>query len=188
MDKLPLQYRILGIDPGTNLLGYAVLEYRMGTLSVPEMGVLQLGKFPRHEDRLRRIFERITLIISANQPQEMAIEAPFYGKNAQSMLKLGRAQGVAIAAAAVKDLNITEYSPKRIKQSITGNGNAAKEQVSAMLEQTLKIDLSEYALDATDALATALCHHYALRSPLGAGNKKKSWGDFIKDNPGRVKK
>jgi crossover junction endodeoxyribonuclease RuvC len=152
------------------------------------MGVIHLRKFPSHEERLQRIYERLQAVIRAHRPRAMAIEAPFYGKNPQSMLKLGRAQGVAIACAMMNGLEVTEYSPRKIKQAIAGNGNAAKEQVAAMLEQELQLDLSEQLLDATDALATAMCHyHQSKHSPVG-GKAYAGWEAFLKDNPGKVRK
>lgn len=181
-------YRLLGVDPGTNILGFAVLEINQKVLSVPEMGVLHLHKFELHEERLQRIFERIQQIVREYKPLEMAIEAPFYGKNAQSMLKLGRAQGVAIAAAMTNGIPICEYSPKSIKQAVTGNGAAAKEQVAALLEQQLRIDLSHHFFDATDALATAFCHYLqGSRTPSGKkGQGKNDWSTFLKNNPDRL--
>lgn len=180
-------YRLLGVDPGTTLLGFAILEVNGQQLRMIEMGVIRLAKFPRHEERLQRIFERLKQVIFTHKPREMAIEAPFYGKNAQSMLKLGRAQGVAMAAAMTSAVDVQEYSPRKIKQAVAGNGNASKEQVAAMLEQELKIDLSDQLLDATDALAAAVCHYYQTRH-AGLGSKKYSgWESYLKNNPGRVK-
>ncbi|MCB0633457.1 MAG: crossover junction endodeoxyribonuclease RuvC [Saprospiraceae bacterium] len=181
-------YRLLGVDPGTNILGFAIIEVRGKKLHLLELGVVQLQQFKEQELKLKRIFERIQVIIDIYKPTEMAIEAPFYGKNPQSMLKLGRAQGVAMAAAITKGLEITEYSPKKIKQSVTGNGNAAKEQVAAMLKQTFSIDLSEHYLDATDALAAAVCHYYQAKAFPGGGKKYNGWDAFVKGNPDRVKK
>lgn len=179
-------YRILGVDPGTNILGYAILEVNGAELKPVDIGVVYLQKLEDHPQKLKRIFERITSIISQYGPRYLAIEAPFFGKNPQSMLKLGRAQGVAMAAAITKGLEITEYSPKKIKQSVTGNGNAAKEQVAAMLQNTLKVSLDGQYLDATDALAAAVCHYYQSRSPLGGGGKKyNDWSAFLKNNPER---
>ena len=180
-------YRLLGVDPGTTLLGFAIIEIDGTKLRMLEMGVIHLSKLPSHEERLQRIFERVTQVISIHKPREMAIEAPFYGKNAQSMLKLGRAQGVAIAAAMTSGVSIQEYAPRKIKQSITGNGNASKEQVAAMLEQELKIDLSDQLLDATDALGAALCHYFQTKTSLGSGKRHQGWDAFLKDNPGRVR-
>lgn len=179
-------YRLLGVDPGTNLLGYAIVEVEQKKLRLLDMGVIHLKKMQEHQDKLQHIFERLQSIIEIYNPREMAIEAPFYGKNPQSMLKLGRAQGVAIAAAITKGVRITEYSPKKIKQSVTGNGNAAKEQVAAMLSNILEFKLDNHYLDATDALATAVCHFYQSGSLLSGQKRYNDWGNFIKDNPGRV--
>ena len=182
----PPTYRILGVDPGTTLLGFAVLEVRDKQLCMLEMGVIRLHKFPEHSVRLQRIFERLKQVVFEYKPREMAIEAPFYGKNAQSMLKLGRAQGVAIAAAMTSGVHTQEYAPRKIKQAITGNGNASKEQVAAMLEQELKIDLSDQLLDATDALGVALCHYFQTKNSLGTGKRRQGWEAFLKDNPDRI--
>jgi crossover junction endodeoxyribonuclease RuvC len=181
-------YRLLGVDPGTNILGFAIIEVKGKKLHLLELGVVHLKQFKEQELKLKRIFERIQVIIDVYGPREMAIEAPFYGKNPQSMLKLGRAQGVAMAAAITKDLEITEYSPKKIKQSVTGNGNAAKEQVAAMLTQTFRIDLSDHYLDATDALAAAVCHYYQSKAFPGGGKRYSGWDAFVKNNPNRIKK
>jgi crossover junction endodeoxyribonuclease RuvC len=189
MANTPSTYRILGVDPGTNILGYAILEVNGQELKPVDLGVVYLQQFEEHPERLKRIFERITAIISQYGPRYLAIEAPFYGKNPQSMLKLGRAQGVAMAAAITKGLEVVEYSPKKIKQSVTGNGNASKEQVAAMLQTTLKADLEGQYLDATDALAAAVCHHYQSRSIFGGSGKAvKGWEGFMKNNPDRVRK
>lgn len=182
-------YRLLGIDPGTNVLGYAVVEVQSKkTVKVLELGVVSMGHMKDAYSKLGKIFERIVTIIEVYKPKEMAIEAPFFGKNVQSMLKLGRAQGVSIAAGISQGLEVVEYSPKKIKQSVTGNGNSAKEQVAAMLEMTLKVDLSDHYLDATDALATAMCHFYQSNSALGGKKRYSDWGSFLKDNPGRKAK
>jgi len=177
--------RILGIDPGTNILGFAVLESQGNGLHVLSMDVLRMSKYDDHQDKLHRIFVGIQEIIDTYQPSFMAIEAPFYGKNVQSMLKLGRAQGVAIAAALQRKIDVKEYSPKKIKLAVTGNGNASKEQVAAMLKQltVTKIDISQ--LDATDALAAAICHHYQNKRISQRGGDFKDWGAFIKANPDR---
>ncbi|PSR14757.1 MAG: crossover junction endodeoxyribonuclease RuvC [Bacteroidetes bacterium] len=180
-------YRLLGVDPGTSLLGFAVIEIEGKNLRLVEMGVIHLSKLPSHEERLQRIFERLKQVIFQHKPREMAIEAPFYGKNAQSMLKLGRAQGVAIAAAMTSGMTIQEYSPRKIKQSVTGNGNASKEQVAAMLEQEFKIDLSNQLLDATDALGAAICHYYQSKHTTGSGKSYTGWDAFVKDNPSKLK-
>ncbi len=185
-DQAP-PYRLLGVDPGTNLLGFAILEVDGKQLRVLEMGVIKLSKYPDHAKRLQRIFERLKQVIHTHKPREMAVEAPFFGKNAQSMLKLGRAQGVAMAAAMTSAVSVQEYSPRKIKQAITGNGNAAKEQVAAMLEQELKTDLSNQLLDATDALAVALCHYHQTRNQIPGQTRYGSWDAFVKANPGKTK-
>ena len=151
-------YKILGVDPGTNILGYAVLEVKGKKLTPLEMGVVNLQKLGDHYEKLKHIFVRIQQLIASHQTSEMAVEAPFYGKNVQSMLKLGRAQGVAIAAAKVSGIDVVEYSPKRIKQAITGSGNASKEQVAKTLEMIYKISFDDHYLDSSDALAAALIH------------------------------
>ncbi|MFN7117933.1 MAG: crossover junction endodeoxyribonuclease RuvC [Saprospiraceae bacterium] len=181
-------YRILGVDPGTNILGFGILEVAGKTLKLTDLGVLHLKSEEEQPVKLQRIFERLQEIIAQHQPREMAIETPFYGKNVQSMFKLGRAQGVAIAAAITKGVTVTEYAAKKIKQAVTGNGNASKEQVAAMLEKILHTNLNEQYFDATDALATALCHYYQSTNRIGSGKKGNNWNNFIKDNPGRVKK
>ncbi|MBK7406738.1 MAG: crossover junction endodeoxyribonuclease RuvC [Saprospirales bacterium] len=178
--------RILGIDPGTNVLGYAVIHTLGQQVNLTVMGVLTLTHLDSPQAKLQSIFERVQEIIDQYHPEELAIEAPFFGKNPQSMLKLGRAQGVAIAAAMTKGLPITEYMPKKIKKSVTGNGNASKEQVAAMLGHMLKTTLDNRFFDATDALATAICHHMQRQSPLSNLSKGKGWASFIQDNPDRV--
>ncbi|HMQ47281.1 MAG TPA: crossover junction endodeoxyribonuclease RuvC [Saprospiraceae bacterium] len=188
MKKEKNTYRLLGVDPGTNLMGYALIEIESKTPKLLDMGVIYLKKFEDHQQKLQHIFERLQSIIDIYQPTQMAIEAPFFGKNPQSMLKLGRAQGVAIAAAMTKGVGITEYSPKKIKQSITGNGNASKEQLAAMLSHQMGFALDDYYLDATDALATALCHFYQTGNPLaGQGKRYNDWSSFVKDHEDRVK-
>lgn len=181
-------YRLLGVDPGTNILGFALIEVENKKPRVLELGVLHLHQWTEQADKLKHIFERIHQLIKENKPVAMAIEAPFYGKNPQSMLKLGRAQGVAIAAAVTMGVPITEYAPRKIKQSVTGNGNAVKEQVAAMLGQTFKVDLDGHYFDATDALATALCHFYQQNSPVPGGSKSGGWDRFLQDNPKRIKR
>ncbi len=180
-------YKLLGIDPGTNILGFAVVETDGKHFQLLEMGCLKLKGYTDHHHRLKRIFERVQSIIDFHRPRDLAIEAPFFGKNVQSMLKLGRAQGVAIAAAITRGLSVHEYSPKKIKQSVTGNGNATKEQVAAMLESILHVKLDAYSLDATDALATAICHFYQSKNTLGGSKKYAGWESFIKDNANRLK-
>ena len=179
---------IIGIDPGTNVMGYGVLRIAGNKPELLAMGVLQLNKYDSHYQRLRRIFERVIGLIEQYLPDEMAIEAPFFGKNVQSMLKLGRAQGVAMAAALSRDIPITEYAPLKIKMSITGNGSATKEQVAAMLQRILHIRQENMLpqLDATDGLAAALCHYYQTNRPQ-LDNAYHSWKDFINKNPGKIK-
>lgn len=179
---------IIGIDPGTNVMGYALLGVRAKRPSLIVMGVIKLGKMEDHYMRLRRIYDRVKGLVDQYMPDEMAIEAPFYGKNVQSMLKLGRAQGVAMAAALSHEVPIAEYEPRKIKMAITGNGAASKEQVAAMLQRELHIgdDQMPDLLDATDALATALCHYYESLKPV-KGKTGKSWKAFIAANPDRVK-
>jgi crossover junction endodeoxyribonuclease RuvC len=179
-------YKIMGVDPGTNLCGYAVLSVEGSKLRVLNFGVFHLESYENHHEKLKEIFLQLQEVIETYLPKYLAIEAPFYGKNVQSMLKLGRAQGVAMAAAMTMGLEITEYAPKSIKQSITGNGNAAKEQVKAMLENILKIKITTKHLDATDALAAAVTHYNSMSNPLSGIVKSKGWDEFIKSNPNRV--
>ncbi len=176
---------ILGIDPGTIIMGYGLLHVKNNVLTPIGIGVIKLDKYDDHAIRLKKIFERTVSIIEEFKPDELAIEAPFFGKNVQSMLKLGRAQGVAIAAALSKNLPITEYSPKKIKMSITGNGNASKEQVAAMLSQILGLKNDHDYLDATDALGAALCHYYQNKKTVGTGKSYSGWKAFLSDNPKR---
>lgn len=178
---------IMGIDPGTNVMGYGVLGINGRTPEVVVMGVIQLSKFESHYLRLRRIYDRVTQLVEQYLPDELAIEAPFFGKNVQSMLKLGRAQGVAMAAALSRDVPITEYPPLTIKQSVTGNGQASKEQVANMLKHLLHIPEERMPAlpDATDALAAALTHYYETGKPQIAKGPK-SWADFLKQNPDRI--
>jgi len=178
---------ILGIDPGTNITGYGVIK-AIGT--VPELiaiGAIDLSKYDDHYVKLKHIFDRVTGIIDEYHPDELAIEAPFYGKNVQSMLKLGRAQGAAIAAALSRSLPIFEYAPRKIKMSITGQGAASKEQVASMLMNILRFRLNETKLDATDGLAAALCHFYQTNNPI-AEKSYNSWKDFMNKNPKRVRR
>lgn len=183
--KLQAEKIILGVDPGTNIMGYGLILIEKEQLSLIQYGVIHLSKYDDHAIKLNKIFERVIQLIDEYHPDFLAIEAPFYGKNIQSMLKLGRAQGVAIAAAISRQVPIQEYAPKKIKQSVTGNGNASKEQVAAMLCMLLKIKEAPKLLDATDALAVALCHHY--QNGKSSEPKAKGWGDFLKENPSRVK-
>ncbi len=176
---------ILGIDPGTVIMGYGLVHVKNNKPELLSSGVIKLDKFDDHALRLQKIFERTIGIIDEYHPDELAIEAPFFGKNVQSMLKLGRAQGVAIAAALSKKIPITEYSPKKIKMAITGNGNASKEQVAAMLQQLLKYKNTEEHLDATDALGAAMCHFYQNNIKGGAKKSYTGWKAFLTDNPKR---
>lgn len=175
---------ILGIDPGTNIMGYGLIHQKGNKISLITMGILKLGKYGNHALKLKKIFERTLGLIEEYNPDELAIEAPFFGKNVQSMLKLGRAQGVAMAAALYKDLPIFEYSPKKIKQSITGNGNASKEQVAGMLANIVTFEAPEF-LDATDGLAAAVCHYFQ-GNKIETGKNYSGWSGFLKDNPDRL--
>ncbi|MCI6153523.1 MAG: crossover junction endodeoxyribonuclease RuvC [Bacteroidales bacterium] len=180
---------ILGVDPGTQLMGYGLIRVVGTKPQLIAMGVIELGKYEDHYLRLNRIFERVTNLIEEFLPDEMALEAPFFGKNVQSMLKLGRAQGAAMIAGLQRGLPITEYAPLRIKQSITGNGAASKEQVAGMLQKILAIPLEDMPkhLDATDGLAVALCHFYQTSNPLASSDKVlRSWSDFVKSNPDKI--
>jgi len=178
---------ILGIDPGTNIMGYGVLGCNKKSFELISMGVITLGKYDSHPLKLKKIFERCLGLIDSFHPDEMALEAPFFGKNVQSMLKLGRAQGVAMAAGLHRDIPIFEYAPKRIKQSITGNGNASKEQVAALLKSLLKFDEIPKNLDATDGMAAAVCHYFQGGKPEIGKKSYNSWNAFLSDNPDRVK-
>lgn len=179
--------RILGIDPGTNILGFAIIDIYTKEIKVIKIGVIRMSHLTNHALKLREIFVQLNHLIQLYTPNEMAIEAPFFGKNVQSMLKLGRAQGVSIAAAITNDVEVTEYAPKKIKVAIVGNGNASKEQILKMLESILKVNLSDQLLDATDALATAVCHHYQTQNPLTKGKKYSNWASFVANNPTRKK-
>ena len=178
---------IIGIDPGTSILGYGVIKVTGKTPEVLAMGVVELKKYNDHYVKLQKIFERVRQLIDTYNPDEMAIEAPFFGKNVQSMLKLGRAQGVAMTAALTRNIPIFEYAPLRIKQAITGRGSASKEQVATMLQHILKFKESPKYLDATDGLAAAVCHHFQLQSPQ-MEKPVKSWKEFITKNPDKVKR
>ena len=178
---------ILGIDPGTTIMGYGILKVCGRKAEMVTMGVIDLRKFADHYLKLGHIFERITSIIEGYLPDEVAIEAPFFGKNVQSMLKLGRAQGVAMAAAISRQVPIKEYAPMQIKMAITGNGSASKEQVAYMLRQMLKIPEETMLpwLDATDGLAAAYCHFIESSRPTASGGAK-SWKDFVRKNKDKV--
>ena len=177
---------ILGIDPGTTIMGYGLIHIKENQMELIQMGVLHLSKLSSHELKLKRIFERTLQLVDEYKPDELAVEAPFFGKNVQSMLKLGRAQGVAMSAALYRDVPIFEYAPKKIKMAITGKGTASKEQVAAMLKSLLNIKEMPKHLDATDGLAAAVCHYFQ-RNPSGTGKKYTGWGSFLKDNPDKLK-
>ncbi|MCX6324695.1 MAG: crossover junction endodeoxyribonuclease RuvC [Sphingobacteriales bacterium] len=183
---------ILGIDPGTVIMGYGLIAIKGNLISLLDMGVLKLSVKDDPYQRLEKIHSCVCSLISIHHPDSFAIEAPFFGKNVQSMLKLGRAQGVAIAAAMQSGLSISEYSPKKVKQSVTGNGNAGKEQVLKMLQQILSFSDNPQHYDATDALAVALCHYFqegniSHSPPKKIKSKAGSWKDFIAQNPGKIK-
>ncbi|MCL4117099.1 UNVERIFIED_CONTAM: hypothetical protein GTU68_049684 [Idotea baltica] len=181
--------KILGIDPGTNVLGYAFIKVENKVISLESMGIIWLKKYEDPYTKLQKIQERLHAMITMFKPDEMGVEAPFYGKNVQSMLKLGRAQGVAIATAMSNGVSVAEYSPKKIKQSITGNGNASKEQVAAMVMRMLKIDKLPKYNDSTDALGVAICHHLQTQNKLKLGGSDyKDWKAFAASNPKKVKK
>jgi crossover junction endodeoxyribonuclease RuvC len=184
---------ILGVDPGTSVTGYGLIRIIGKKISLIELGIIQTGKTDDHPLKLKKIFEGVLKIIEKHHPDAMAIEAPFFGKNIQSMLKLGRAQGVAMAAAMYRDIPLCEYSPKKIKQSITGNGNASKEQVSYMLQAMLKFDGHPEYLDATDGLAAAVCHY--LQNDLAKAESSKTkkpakkhtgWASYLTENPEKI--
>ena len=190
----------MGIDPGTMVMGYSLILQKDKHLSLLRMGVLKLKQYDNQALKLKKIFERVLEIIDEYHPDELAIEAPFYGKNVQSMLKLGRAQGVAMAAALYRDIPIFEYSPRKIKQSITGNGAASKEQVALMLQKIIQFENLPEFLDATDATAAAVCHYFqrdiniiydndtvskTVKIPKGK-KSFNSWSSFISDNPDKV--
>ena len=178
---------ILAIDPGTIKMGYAIVQQSGSKLKLLSMGTLLLTKYKDVYIRLKKIYDTVSELIETHSPTTFAIEAPFYGKNVQSMLKLGRAQGVAIAAAMERNISVTEYSPKKVKQAVTGNGNAAKEQVWKMLQQTLNIEENPKYFDASDALAVAVCHYYETTSPIFKMSKGiKGWEDFLSKNPERI--
>jgi crossover junction endodeoxyribonuclease RuvC len=182
---------ILGIDPGTNIMGYGAIHIIGKEIKLLGAGIICMEKLKDQSLKMKKIFEGTSDLLEQFKPDELAIEAPFFGKNVQSMLKLGRAQGIAIAAALVRGIPIFEYSPKKIKQSVTGNGNATKEQVAAMLQKLLLIKNMPHYLDSTDALGVAMCHHFQDNMQLannssGINNKKVSgWKAFLTENPQR---
>ncbi len=203
MGKIGEAYRILGIDPGTNYTGYGVLEVEGREVRAVIMGEIDLHKITDPYAKLRYIFDRVRQLVTEYEPREVALESPFFGRNVQSMLKLGRAQGVAMAAALSLEVDVFEYAPSRIKQAVVGLGSASKEQIAGVVMRTLHIDEPPRKLDATDGMAVALCHYYSISSPInralggikvkGLGGDKKarkrgtqSWEQFISHNPDRV--
>jgi len=176
---------ILGIDPGTTIMGFGLIKVVNKKMELMQLDELILKKYSDHYTKLKLIFERTLHLIDTYHPDEIAIEAPFFGKNVQSMLKLGRAQGVAMAAGLSREVSITEYSPKKIKMAITGNGNASKEQVAKMLQSTLNIKTLPKNLDATDGLAAAVCHFYNA-GKMASGKNYSGWGAFVKQNEKRI--
>jgi crossover junction endodeoxyribonuclease RuvC len=178
---------ILGIDPGTTIMGFGLIKVVGRTMTFLQLNELDLKKYDDHYLKLKLIFERTIELIDTHHPDEIAIEAPFFGKNVQSMLKLGRAQGVAMAAGLSREIPITEYSPKKIKMAITGNGNASKEQVAKMLQNLLNLKTLPKNLDATDGLAAAVCHFYN-EGKVEVGKSYTGWDAFVKQNENRVKK
>ncbi len=178
---------ILGIDPGTTVMGWGVIRAVGQKPECVALGILELHKYDNHYLKLQKIFERVLGLIEQFHPDEMALEAPFFGKNVQSMLKLGRAQGVAMAAGLSRDIPITEYAPLKIKMAVTGNGQASKEQVAAMLQKYLKLKEIPKKLDATDGLAAALCHFFQNQNVVKE-KSYNSWKDFVSKNPGRARK
>jgi crossover junction endodeoxyribonuclease RuvC len=177
---------ILGIDPGSTIMGYALITVDSNTPKLIVLGSLDQRKVKDHFEKIARIFDRTLALIDEYMPAALAIESPFYGSNVQSMLKLGRAQGAAISAALYRCVPVYEYAPRKIKQSITGYGNASKEQIANFLQQILRIELKSETLDATDGLAAALCHFYQENNPVAKSGTVKGWGDFIRNNPDRI--
>ena len=190
IDNLEKEHLILGIDPGTTVMGYALLKTAGSKAEVIHFDVLDMHKTDDHYAKLQQIFFKVQELIDAYQPTELAIETQFVDKNVQTMLKLAHGQGVAIAAALSRDLPINEYTPMKIKMAVTGNGHASKEQVAAMLQRYLHIPPEQIPkkLDATDALGIAYCHYLQLGLPIGDGKKVKSWADFARQNKDRVRK
>jgi crossover junction endodeoxyribonuclease RuvC len=179
-----LEKIILGIDPGTNIMGFAIIVHKNNQIEVIDCGILSLKKEKDGFTKLKTIFEFVISLIQLHHPDELSIESQFYAKNIQSMLKLGRAQGVAIAAALSMSIPVFEYSPRRIKQAVTGNGNASKEQVAGLLETMYKFQFRDSSLDASDALAVAVCHCY--QNKIVSNSKKTDWKSFISQNPNRI--
>lgn len=177
---------ILGIDPGTLIMGYGLIHIKGKKMELIQMGVLHLSKLGSHELKLKRIFERTLQLVDEYKPDEFAVEAPFFGKNVQSMLKLGRAQGVAMSAALYRNIPIFEYAPKKIKMAITGKGTASKEQVALMLKSILNINEMPKHLDASDGLAAAVCHYFQ-RNNSSKEKNYSGWTGFVKNNPKKIK-
>ena len=182
---MPTEKIILGIDPGTTIMGFGLIKVVDKSMELMQMDELILKKYKDHYTKLKLIFERTLHLVDTYHPDEIAIEAPFFGKNVQSMLKLGRAQGVAMAACLIREVPITEYSPKKIKMAITGNGNASKEQVAKMLQNILNINELPKNLDATDGLAAAVCHYYNSGS-VSSDKSYSGWGAFVNQNKNRL--
>lgn len=183
------QRTILGIDPGTNILGFGIISVNVsGKPQFLDMGVVDLRKEKDAYSKLAAISAKVGALCDQYHPDDMAIESPFYAKNAQVIFKLGRAQGAAIVAAAGRGIPVTEYAPRKAKIAICGNGAASKEQVAMIVEKTLKIDIQPEFYDATDALAIAMCHYYQLSSPLSGASSSSSWEKFVEANPSRIKK
>lgn len=178
---------IMGIDPGTNLLGFGVIRIAGKKLSFVDMGVVDMRREKEHFDKLRKLSFEMDRLLDTYSPDELSVESPFCGKNPQVMLKLGRAQGAAITAALRRGIPVSEYAPRKAKIAITGAGSASKEQVCIMIQKILGVRLKPEHLDATDALALALCHHYHSTSPLAAAKSSGDWKRFIEANPDRVK-
>jgi crossover junction endodeoxyribonuclease RuvC len=184
MEKKPV--KILGIDPGTNVMGYGLIEVVGNKPRILQVGVIKTTGFTDHYQKLKHIFDRTVLLLDELQPDELAIESPFFGKDIQAMLKLGRAQGVVMGLALSRNIPVCEYAPLKVKQSITGMGRAAKEQVAFFLKNMFSLNELPRELDATDAVAVAVCHYLQMRNPVTKSGSK-TWGDFVKQNPGRVK-
>jgi len=168
-------------------MGYGLIKVAGQKIDLIQFGVIHLSKYKNHELKLKKIFDKISVLIDEYVPDEVALESPFFGKDVQAMLKLGRAQGVAMAAALSKEVPINEYAPRKIKQAVTGNGNSSKEQVAAMLKSLLKFDETPKLLDATDALAVAVCHHFSFKLTTGKSIGGTSWKAFVSNNPKRIK-
>jgi len=186
-EKITREGIILGIDPGTNVMGFGIIAYQSKKTQLIEYGSLTLSGKQDHFVRIKKIYDFTIGLIDQFLPDELAIESPFFGKNIQSMLKLGRAQGAAISAALQRSVPVSEYAPRKIKMAITGYGNASKEKVAQLLQSMLKLNKEIDDLDATDALAAAMCHYYEKSQVIPSSGKAKDWKAFAKNNPGRVK-